>query len=44
MIKRIWLTKLRNFEYVSSDLFNRLIHGSFGCGCVVETHPKEVEV
>jgi hypothetical protein len=28
---------------VPSNLSSRLIYGSFGWGCVLETHPKEVE-
>jgi hypothetical protein len=44
MTKHIWLTKLENFEHVPSNLSGRLISDSFGWGCVVETHPKEVEV
>jgi hypothetical protein len=43
MTKCTWLTKLRNFEHVSSNLSSRLIRGSFGWGCVVKTHPKKVE-
>jgi hypothetical protein len=43
MIKCTWLTKLWNFERVLSNLASRLIYGSFGWGCVAETHPKEVE-
>jgi len=44
MAKRTWLTKPRNFECVPSNLLSKLIHCSFGLGCVVKTHPKEVEV
>jgi len=43
MTKHTWLTKLQNFEHVPSNLLGRLIRGSFGWGCVPETHPKEVE-
>ncbi len=44
MIKHIWLTKLQNFKRVPSNLSSRLIHGSFGWGYVIKTHPKEVDV
>ncbi len=43
MIKHTWLTKPQNFEHVPSNLSNRLIHGFFCWGFVVEIHPKEVE-
>jgi hypothetical protein len=43
MTKHIWLTKFWNFECVPSNLSYRLKFGSFGWGCVVEMHPKEVE-
>ncbi len=43
MTKCTWLTKPWNFELVLSNLLGRLIHGSFGCGCVVDMHPKKVE-
>ncbi len=35
----------QNFECwtVPSNLSSRLIHGSFGWGCVAKTHPKEIE-
>jgi hypothetical protein len=41
--QRTRLTKPQNFECVPSNLLGRLIHDSFGWGCVVEMHPKEVE-
>jgi hypothetical protein len=40
MTKCIWLTKLWT---CAINLLVRLIRGSFGWGCVVEMHPKEVE-
>jgi hypothetical protein len=43
MTKRTWLTKPRNFKCVPSNLLDRLICDSFGWGCVVEMHPKEIE-
>jgi hypothetical protein len=35
--------KTLHFKCVSSNLLGRLIYGSFGYGCVVKMHPKEVE-
>jgi hypothetical protein len=35
--------KTSNFEHVPSNLSGRLIHGSFGWGCVVEMHLKKLE-
>ncbi len=43
MTKCTWLTKPWNFECVPSNLFGKLLCGSFGWGCVVKTHPKEVK-
>jgi hypothetical protein len=43
MNKCTWLTKPRNFKRVPSNLSSKLIHGSFGWGCVAKRHPKEVE-
>jgi hypothetical protein len=44
MTEHNWLTKLRNFERVQSNLLGRLICGSFGWGCLFEMHPKEVKI
>ncbi len=43
MTKCIWLIKPRNFECVPLNLLGRLICSSFGWGCVVETHSKEIK-
>jgi hypothetical protein len=43
MTKRTWLTKLWNFEHVPLNLSSRLIHGSFGWGCVASCIPKRLK-
>ncbi len=43
MTKHIWLTKFWNFEHAPSNLWGRQIHSSFGWGCIVEMHLKEVK-
>jgi hypothetical protein len=43
MIKHIWLTKLRNFEHVPSNLSSRLIHGSFGWVMLSKHIPKRLK-
>ncbi len=41
--KCICLIKIWNFEHVPLNLLSRLICGSFGWDCVVETHPRKVK-
>ncbi len=41
--QRTWLIKPQNFEHVPSKLLGKLIHGSFGWGYIIKTHPKKVE-
>jgi hypothetical protein len=44
MTKRIWLTKLQNFDHEPSNLLGKLIRNSFSWGWVMEMHPKNVKI
>jgi hypothetical protein len=43
MTKHTYLTKLWNFECMSSNLSSRLIRGSFGWGCVSKCIPRRLK-